>query len=1083
MNELLSFIKNSLVIFTLGVFQFLPTGSLFAQQSVSGQVLGDDGWPLPGVTILVKGTTTGTVSDYDGNYSLVVPPDNEILIFSFLGFRSQELAIANRSKIDVSLQFDEQQLDEVVVIGYGTQKKGDVTGAVATMETAQLSQRPLARVDQALVGQMAGVRVQQTSGIPGKGFRVQIRGAGSVSSSGNNEPLYVIDGFPLDLSPQNSSGDFGAGNPLDNLNPNDIESIQVLKDASAAAIYGSRASNGVVIITTKKGKSGKPTISFNTYAGFTQEAKRVDFLSAEEWIDLSSEVINFSYLRDHEGYGASSGDNYTTRLAVINQRRADLGLGAPLSNGDINTTYMVDDRWNPSHPQHGELLFVDWQDELFRTGLVQNHNISASGGTDDVTYFVSGDVLDQKSHIVGVDYKRYTARANLEVKANERISFGLNLAPSFSIANDPGAEGKDQQMHLTGTIVPIVERDVGINANVFPNTFYAWGNSRVSPPRVLEESVGETRIERTLSTAYININIIDGLDVRSTVNLDQSNSTTKNFSPSIVTRNRTTTGRLRGYTRRSFTNENTVSYTKKLGSDHNFNFLAGTSFTSSRFDNWDMRGTFPSDDVSTLNAANINANNVFSRETKNVLVSLFGRVQYDFNQKYLFSASVRRDGSSRFGEDSKWGVFPSASVGWRLSDEPFLSEVRVINDMKLRAAWGISGNQAISYSVSGNPIGDYSHISLLAPSNYSFGNTLIAGRVPINIPNPDLSWEESETIDIGMDVGLFENRIYLSGDYYKKVNSNLLLVINVPSSTGFVNALTNIGEVENRGWEFELTTQNTIGKLKWSTSFNLSYNENEVLALGPNNSDILGGSQDINHNILRVGEPAFSLFLVQQDGILTQEDIDNGVALLGNQSVGDPKYVDQPYDQDGDGIPEAPDGTIGPEDRVLSGQPLPSHVWGISNSFRYKGFDLNVLLQGQWGGHIYSLYGRAVDRTSMGDSENRLGLWANRWRSESDPGDGLKGKSYQNFGRIKNTDWLYSSDYFRVRNITLGYDLGQVITLNSIRSLRVYMTLENFFGSDKYEGGWNPEAVNFSGDDYGAAPLPKSMIFGLNVKF
>ncbi len=1082
MNFKPAIIRNGLVILLIGILPF-KSHPLFAQTRVSGQVLDADGEELPGVTVMVKGTTTGTITDNTGRYILTVPPDNETLVFSFLGFESQEVGLQGQSVINISLTYQEQELDEIVVIGYGTQKKADITGAVATMKTEQLTERPLARVDQALVGQMAGVRVQQTSGIPGKGFKVQIRGAGSVSSSGNNEPLYVIDGFPLDLSSQGTSGDFAAGNPLDNLNPNDIASIQVLKDAAAAAIYGSRASNGVVIITTKKGQSGKPTISFNTYAGTTREAKRVDFLSAEEWIDLSSEVINYTYLRDHESYGASAGDNMATRLAIINQRRANEGLGAPLNDGDINTTYMLDERWDPNHPQHDELLYVDWQDELFRTGVVQNHNISASGGSDNVTYFVSGDVLDQKSHIVGVDYRRYTARANLEVQANKRIRFGLNLAPSFSIANDPGAEGKDQQMHLTGTIVPVVERETGTDANVFPNTFYAWGNSRVSPPRVLEESVGETKIKRTLSTAFVNVNLLEGLDLRSTVNLDQSDATTKSFSPSIITRNRATTGRLRGYNRRSFTNENTLSYTKTLAGNHHLNLLAGTSFTSSKFDNWDMRGTFPSDDVSTLNAATINANNVFSRETKNVLVSFFGRIQYDFNQRYLLSASLRRDGSSRFGEDSKWGVFPSASIGWRISEEAFLSGVRTISDMKVRAAWGISGNQAISYSVSGNPIGDYSHISLLAPSNYSFGNSLIAGRVPINIPNRDLSWEESETIDIGMDIGLFENRVYVSADYYRKVNNNLLLVINVPSSTGFVNALTNIGKVENRGWEMELTTQNTAGELKWSTSVNLSYNENEVLALGPNNSDILGGSQDINHNILRVGEPAFSLFLVQQEGILTQADIDNGAALYGNQSAGDPKYVDQPYDEDGDGILDAPNGTIGAEDRVLSGQPLPSHVWGITNNFRYKGFDLNVLLQGQWGGHIYSLYGRAVDRTSMGDNENRLGLWANRWRSESDPGEGLKGKAYQNFGRIKNTDWRYSSDYFRVRNITLGYDLGQVVKLDIIQSLRVYLTLENFFGTDQYDGGWNPEAVNFSGDDYGAAPLAKSMIFGLNVKF
>jgi len=448
----------------------------------------------------------------------------------------------------------------------------------------------------------------------------------------------------------------------------------------------------------------------------------------------------------------------------------------------------------------------------------------------------------------------------------------------------------------------------------------------------------------------------------------------------------------------------------------------------------------------------------------------------------LLSASIRRDGSSRFGDNTKWGVFPSVSLGWRITNESFFT-VPVVSDLKLRAAWGISGNQG--------GISDYGHIALLnvvsqqfpiGSANYSFGGNLLSGQVPTNIPNRELSWEESETINIGADIGLVHDRIYLSADYYRKVNSNLLMNVTIPSATGFTSVLTNIGKVENKGWELELTTQNLVDRLQWSTSINLSHNANKVLALGPENADILGGAEDINHNILRVGEPMYSLFLVQQNGILSQTDIDAGAALLGTQTAGSPRYVDQWTDINGDGILEEPNGTIGPEDRVLSGQPLPSHTWGITNNFRYRGFDLSVLVQGQWGGHIYSLYGRGVDRTDMGYNENRLGLWRDRWRSEENPGAGLRGKPYETGGRIKNTDWLYPSDYVRVRNITLGYDLGSKIQVKGISGLRLYMTLENYFGSDKYDGGWNPEAVTYNGDDYGAAPIPKSMIFGLNLK-
>lgn len=622
----------------------------------------DDGQPFPGVNIIVKGTSTGTVSDADGNFSINVPSSEAVLVFSAIGYRTTEIPVGNQTSIDMPLEADVATLGEVVVIGYGTQKKADITAAVATMNTDQLTERPLTRIDQALVGQMAGVRVQQTSGLPGKGLRVQVRGSASLNGNTNNEPLYVIDGFPLEQSLQNANGGYDTGSPLDNLNPNDIESIQVLKDAASAAIYGSRASNGVVIITTKRGKVGRPVITLNAYTGFTQESKRVDFLSAEEWIDLASEVINFNYLRDHAAYGASTADDQSARLAIMNMRRVDLGQ-SPLAAGTINTSYMLDDRWDPSHPQHDELMYVDWQEELFRRGTVQNYNLSASGGTEHVKYYISGDVMDQVAHVVGVDYDRYSARANVEVKASDRVTFGVNIAPTFSVSNDGGAEGKDQQMHLTGTIVPVVEKSVGLDANVFPNTWYQWGNSRVSPPRVLEESLGETKIFRTLSTAFVNVNIIKGLDLRSTLNLDHAEATVKNFMPSIVDRNRATNGRLRGSTRQTFVNENTVSFTRTVGASHNLSALAGFSYSTNKFDNWDMRGSFQGNDVTTLNAATINASNVFSAETRNVLLSFFGRVQYNFADKYLLSASLRRDGSSRFGTDTKWGVFPSVSAG------------------------------------------------------------------------------------------------------------------------------------------------------------------------------------------------------------------------------------------------------------------------------------------------------------------------------------------------------------------------------------------------------------------------------------
>ncbi len=1017
----------------------------WSQRTITGTVSdADTNEPLIGANVVAAGTTIGTVTNIDGQFSLEVPDGTTRLEISYTGYSAKEVSVAGTNEISVSLS-QGTVLDEVVVIGYGTQKRADVTGAIARFEAENLDERPITRVDQALVGQLAGVRVQQTSGAPGAGFRIQIRGTGSINA--NNQPLYVVDGFPLEVAEQSSSGGFGTGNPLDNINPNDIASIEVLKDAAAAAIYGSRASNGVVLITTKKGRSGKAKINLNASYGFQRTAKKLDVLTAEEWVERASEMIDYAWVRS--GDGRTADQTSAERLAIL--------------GGNFNRNFIKDDRWfQPGHPG---LDYIDWQDEMFRTGAVQNYQLSASGGNEYVNYYISGDYLDQEGIAIGVGYKQYSARANVEVKASDRLTFGINIAPSYSIASDPGVEGKDQQMHIAAGMAPVSEDTVGLDVNVGSYAPYTWGNSRSSPVRVIENSIGERKIFRTLGTAYAQLNLLNGLDFRSSFNLDNADLNDKSYTPAWVTRNRTAGGRFQGYRRQTFVNENTLSFNKVFGGVHNVSAIVGTSYNTSKFDSWDIRvsGGFNSEVITTLNAANINAGATNTRETKNTLVSFFGRIQYNFSDRYLLAASLRRDGSSRFGPDTKWGTFPSLSAGWRISEEAFMQDVDWISSLKLRASWGISGN---------NGIGDYSHVSTLNFANYSLGGNLAPGQVPGNFANQALSWEESETVDIGFDLGLFENRVFASFDYYTKRNTDLLLNIPVPTAIGFSSALTNIGEVLNKGWEVELTTRNLTGALTWTSSFNFSHNSNEVVQLGPENTPILGGAFDITHNILMVGEPMYSLYVVQQIGILSQADIDGGAALYGNQQEGDPKYLDANND-----------GVISPADRILSGHPNPDYIWGINNRFTFKNFDLSVLVQGQWGGKIYSTFGRGLDRTGMGFVENTLGLHRDRWRSPEDPGAGLRGKASSSFGRIKNTDWLYPNDYWRIRNITLGYNLGNVLSNTFISGARIYATAENYFGGDKYDGGYNPEAVNNSGDDYGAFPLPKSIIFGLNFTF
>jgi TonB-linked SusC/RagA family outer membrane protein len=1036
-----------------------------ADWQLTGRVTDAKGDGLPGVTVVLKGTTRGTTSGPDGSFALSAPDRAGTLIFSFIGYTTQEHNFAGPGAINVKLSEDTKSLDDVVVVGYGTQKRGDVTGAIASFNAEKLEERPITRVDQALVGQLAGVQVQQTSGIPGRAFSVRVRGAGSITAG--SEPLYVIDGFPLDQAAPNGGGRYSTGNPLDNINPNDIENIEVLKDAAAAAIYGSRAANGVVLITTKRGKSGKAQISVNAFAGISRAAKKLDLLNGDEWTSRATEIINNAWVKSPLGNGTVHTASQTTA-----QRRQILGL----TGNNVNPDLMLDDRW--ALPGHPGLQYIDWQDQLYRTGGTQNYQVSAAGSTPNVNYYVSGNYNRQQGFAIGTDYKRYSARANVEVKANDKFKFGLNLTPTYSISVDPGIEGKDNRFHQLLSETPVVEDTAGVNTGYGKNDPYRWGVSTASPISVIKAYQGDSRNFRTLGTAYAEYQPIAGLSLRTTLNLDNSDVTSKSFAP--PTRTLTTslaTGSYSAYHRRTFTNENTATYSKVVGKS-DFTVLVGQSYNFSKLENdasLSSSGGYINNAVTTLNGAAAVVVSSANTETQNVLLSYFGRVQYGFDGKYLLSASIRRDGSSRFGADNRSGIFPAVSAGWRISQEKFMEPINnTLSDLKLRASLGYSGN---------NNIGDYNSIATLGFYNYTFGgNTGVqaTGQAPNRAANELLKWERNRTVDFGLDFGLFQNRVTASADYYTKTSQDLLLNVPVPSGSGYTNYLTNIGEVQNKGWELEVTSRNVQGAFTWTTSLNVSHNENKVVHLGPGDATIeVPNGLDTPSNILQVGLPVYSFFVVKQNGILSQADIDGGVARFGAETAGDPRYEDY----NGDGV-------IDSKDRQVVGQPNPKYTWGITNTLNYKGFDLSFLVQGQNGGKIYSTLGRAIDRTSVGYKENALGRVRDRWYSADNPGDGIKGKATGSFGFIRNTDWLYSSDYFRVRTITLGYDLGRVINKRIAQGARLYVTAENFFGHDKYYGGLNPDAVNtsntgnfVSGSDYGGLPLAKSLVLGLNLSF
>ncbi|RZK41095.1 MAG: SusC/RagA family TonB-linked outer membrane protein [Pedobacter sp.] len=1034
-------------------------------QQVTGTVVDESGAPIVGVAVTVKGTKTVVVTNNAGTFALNVTDPEATLVFSIMGFETKEVKLTGQP-LKVTMKESDTRLNEIVVVGYGAQKRSELTTPQSSISAKAIEERGLTRVDQALVGQLAGVNVKQTTGLPGKGFSIQVRGGGSISA--NTEPLYVIDGFPLGQSTADLSGNFPGGNALDNINPDDIESIDVLKDAAAAAIYGSRGSNGVVLITTKKGQVGKAKIQFSSSVSASDITRKVDMLNGEEWIERATEMINTNYVNAYGSRGAKITDTDAQRLAIIGAR---------------NFSHFLDPRW--SMPGRPGLKFIDWQDEIFTTGIGQNHQVSASGGTNNVNYFISVNNINQQGIVINTSSKLYSARANVEANLNQKLKVGLNLSPSYSINQDPGYEGKDVVFHNALSMPPVVEDTAGVYTNSFKNVPYNYAPAFNSPVARAENQMGQTKRFRTIASVYGIYTIAKGLIFKTSVNVDNSQSNIMRYTPYTVTnllsvRNSQTTVNTSGAfltnNYQSFVNENTLNYSTRFKKDHSVNVLLGQSYNNFSSDASTMSsvGGYTHQTIRTLSAAaGVRGNTTGAR---NLLLSYFSRAQYSYKGKYLLSASIRTDGSSRFGANNKYGWFPAGSLGWRIVDEEFMKKQRVVSELKLRATYGVTGN---------NSIGDFGAISTLGSYGYGFGATqaLSIGQAPNRVANPDLRWEKSTTTGIGLDFGFLKNRITGSFDYYNRLTSDLLLNVPALATTGFTVYLSNAGSVRNKGLELEFTTQNMVGKFKWSTSFQGSHNANKVVSLGNGQSQLILPSlyTTVPNSILRVGQPLNSIYVVKNIGILTQEDIDNKVARYGTQTVGDAKYEDF----DGNGVIDA-------NDRQIVGHPNPDFTWGITNTFSYKGFDLRVLVQGQNGGSIFSVLGRAISQTGLSHIYNMTGDYRNRWRSPSDPGDGVRGKAFSNFGNIVNTDWVYSSDYFRVRNITLGYNLKQIMNFKGLSSARVFFSAENYFGKDKYYGGANPESANtdLSGNgnypqsgDYGGLPLPKTLTFGLNVSF
>ena len=1055
---------------------FLKTSKKAAAE-ISGKVTDQTNRQgLPGVNILVKGTNSGTTTDAEGNFKIALADNNATLVFSFIGYVTTEIKTGSLQIINVELVPDASSLNEIVVVGYGTQQKRDITGAVGSLSAKNIKDVHVTNFENAIQGQIAGVQVQEPSGEPGAGTTIRVRGLGSISAG--NEPLYVIDGFPVsknvdpgvqgDVSRRTQAFALPISNPLGTINPNDIESIEVLKDASGAAIYGSRGSNGVVLITTKKGKrDSKPVISFDTYFGIQTVANKVKLMNAAQLTDYVKNAKNNAYIQDVKG--ANINDDNPARYTKT-----------------TNTSYYIgDDFQNPDGTD------TDWQSLIFQNAPVQSYNAALSGGGDKVNYYVAGGYYNQKGIIDKSGFERYSFRVNLEANPTNKLKLGVSVNPSFSnskrlpagapyFADPPGIV---YSALVSSPTVKPYNADGTINqrdnqSHLYTEDGRGTSMTEASNPLAIIQGVTDGLNQfRTFGNIFGEYEIFKGLKYKLYTGIDV-NTYNRNFyrANSLLFR-QATTGDPYGQSNSSLnTNwlvENTLSYDKTFGVNHSISAVAGYSAQKDKINaNQVLAQNYPNDLVPTVSGGQVIGGTSTTEEWS--LVSYLARANYAFRDKYLLTATIRSDRASRFGQGNKTGTFPSVSAGWRLSEESFLKPVTFISDLKIRGSWGKTGNFLIP---------NYAAIGLLNPYNYTFGNTVVNGIAPSTISNKNLTWEKTNQLDIGLDFGVIKDRIYVSLDWYKKLTSDLLLNVQVPASVGFTNALQNIGEVENKGFEVTISSRNLVGAFGWTTDLNFSTNKNKVLKLGPTGDPILStGGAGIRH-ITRIGDAIGSYYGYVVEGIYqTQSEIDNAPKdeLAPKPAPGDFKFKDVNGD-----------GKINASDRTVTGNYIPDYTWGLTNRFTFKGLDLNVLIQGVHGNEILNLTRRHLGNGEAGT--NSYVQWTERWISPEQPGNGKIPRadrlsdSHGNNNRPSSFQ-VEDGSYIRLRSMTLGYTFPKSLLGNRVQALRAYVSATNLFTKTDYLG-YNPEVNNqatqsgVQGEDYGAYPLSKNFTFGLNFSF
>ena len=1011
----------------------LFSAALFAQQNltISGKVVAaSNGNALSGVTVTVKNTQNGTTTDEAGNFTIAAP-QGATLVFSSVGFQESEVKVSSNTSLTITLTAADKGLEEVVVVGYGSQRKRDITAAVSSVNIDDLGELPSRSVTQMIQGQAPGVVATQRNGTPGGEFEVRIRGIGSLGAG--SSPLYVIDGFAVGTS---------VGQ---NLNPNDIQSISILKDASATAIYGARGSNGVVLITTKSAKAGQTNLNLSVDYGIQNvpKSRRITVLNGPEFAQFKKDV-------------------FMDQIRILEHREPSID--------EVPEGYRYPEQTKYS---------TNWFNEILNNNAPYTDvNLTLSSGKGDVNSLLSMGYYKEEGALKVTDYDRFSARANISGKVRNFITLGLNVNGSYTRQNQAATDGRNAVVgssYLIDPREPVYDED----GNMRP---FIGGKDGVfaypSPLFLLYNHSRKRDIADVLSNAYVEVAILKNLKFRSSVNIRLNYNTYKEYRPSTIGRGLTTgtsgappqiagaieiNDRLLNYSA-----DQLLTYEPNIGDNHKLDFLAG--FTAQEETVKNIRGdanTFPDDLTPFLNAGAIRSSS--SAEYGWSLLAYIARANYAYKDKYLLSASFRREGSSRFGLQNKYGDFPSASVGWRISGEEFMSGINWLSDLKLRASYGKTGN---------NDIGNYNSLSFLSTNNYILNNSFAPGAVVSAFANSAFQWDKSDQVNIGLDLSIFSNKVTVTAEYYNKQTNDMLLSVSIPAISGFTSSLTNIGKVQNRGVELAINYRESVGEVNIRSGFNIAFNKSKVLEINGANDILWFGSFYGGYNVQKVGRPIGMIYGYDKIGIFnTQEEIDKSPKQDG-VIPGGMKF----RDVDGNG-----EITYDTKDMVEIGNPNPKFTWGFNIDGDYKRFDFNVLFMGAQGFDVY----RNIEASTMNMDGvfNVLDKAKDRWRSAENQGTNPTdvhaqgGTSYFKWSRESSNRYVYDASYGWVKNVTVGYNFPKTKFVNNIR---VFVSANNLFMITNYPGN-NPDVSQRGstqgGNDDEAYPVPRTFAIGAKLNF